>query len=633
MRSESIYFKQLITVILLIIGTSVVGQDLRPPKEQVPEKTKHYSPYVDDFFPTNVYWGDTHLHTSYSTDAGMAGNNVGPEDAYRFAMGKTIVTSTGQKAQLKRPLDFLVVADHAENLGLAPFLNEGEPSVLSTEYGKKWYDMLKDGKGYDAFLEWLALMNEGKDAIDNPDMQKTAWEQIIGFAEQYNNPGVFTTIHGFEWTSAPNGNNLHRNVLFRDGADRVKQVVPMSLYDSDDPEDLWEYMKAYEEKTGGRALAIPHNGNLSNGMMFMMETMDGESFDKEYAMTRQKYEPVVEVTQPKGTSEAHPLLSPDDEFADFELIDVGNLSGREAKTPEMIRTEYARQALRDGLVLESELGANPFKFGMVGSTDAHGGLASTSEENWWGKANIVEPSPERFEDVLIKSPISGDLDIKAIDLGASGLAGVWARENTREAIWDAFKRREVFGTTGSRLKVRVFAGWDFKEGEEHLPDFAAQGYERGVPMGGDLKNAPDGKAPTLLIRALRDPDGANLDRIQVIKGWVNSKGESQEKIYNVAVSDGRKVKSNGKVDPVGNTVNIAEATWENSIGDPLLTAFWKDPDFDPLQSAFYYVRVIEIPRPRWTAYDTKFYNVKMPEGTKMTVQDRAYTSPIWYTPK
>lgn len=623
----------ILTLSFVFVSSTFLGQEIKPPKEEMPENTRNYSPYVDQHFPTNVFWGDTHLHTSYSTDAGMAGNTVGPEDAYRFAMGKTVTTSTGQKARLKRPLDFVVIADHAENLGLAPFLNDADPTVLATEQGKKWYDMMQEGKGYDAFIEWVAMMNDGEDLIDNPDMQRTAWEQIIDYAEQYNNPGVFTAIHGFEWTSAPNGNNLHRNVLFRDGADRVRQIVPMSLYDSEDPEDLWEFMKEYEKNTGGKALAIPHNGNLSNGMMFMLETMDGKPFDKNYAQNRKRFEPVVEVTQPKGTGEAHPLLSPDDEFANFEIIDVGNLSGREAKTDDMIRTEYARQALRDGLVLDKKLGANPFKFGMIGSTDAHGGLASTSEENWWGKANVVEPSAERYKDVLIKSPISEDLDIKAIDLGASGLAGVWARENTREAIWDAFMRREVYGTTGSRILVRVFAGWDFKENEKSLPDFAATGYARGVPMGGELSAAPSGKAPTFLIRALRDPDGANLDRIQVIKGWVNSSGNSEEKIYNVALSDGRKVDANGKAPAVGNTVNVAEVTFTNDIGEPLLTAYWKDPDFNPNQRAFYYVRVIEIPRPRWTAYDTKFYNIKMPEGTKMTVQDRAYTSPIWYNPE
>jgi hypothetical protein len=326
------------------------------------------------------------------------------------------------------------------------------------------------------------------------------------------------------------------------------------------------------------------------------------------------------------------MLSPDDAFADFEIIDKGNLSGLEPKTAEMIRHEYARQALKDGLVLEGQLGTNPFKFGMVGSTDAHGGLASTSEENWWGKANIVEPSPERYKDVLIASPVSPDLNINAIDLGASGLAAAWARENTRESIWDAFKRREVYGTSGSRIQVRVFAGWDFTEDEQHLPDFAAQGYARGVPMGGDLQHPPSGAAPRFLIRALRDPDGANLDRIQIIKGFVDDNGESQEQIYDVALSDSREADADGNVPPVGNTVNVEEATWTNSIGDPLLTAFWMDPDFDPDQRAFYYVRVLEIPRPRWTAYDAEFYGITMPDGTKMTVQDRAYTSPIWYTP-
>jgi hypothetical protein len=342
---------------------------------------------------------------------------------------------------------------------------------------------------------------------------------------------------------------------------------------------------------------------------------------------------VVEVTQPKGTSEAHPFLSPDDNFAEFELIDKGNLSGSQAKTNEMLKFEYAREALKRGLAFEDSLGANPFKFGMIGSTDAHGGLASTEEENWWGKANVVEPSPERYKDVLIKSLVDDKLSIQAIDLGASGLAAVWARENTRESIWDAFKRREVYGTTGGRMLVRVFAGWDFKPDEVDLPDFAEQGYDRGVPMGGDLSAAPAGTAPKFLIRALRDADGANLDRIQIEKGWLDAEGKTHERIYDVACA-GRTVTDEGACEkPVGSSVNIENATYTNTIGAPLLTAYWEDPNFDPSQRAFYYVRVIEIPKPRWTAYDQKFYDIKMPEGTKLTVQDRAYTSPIWYTPQ
>jgi hypothetical protein len=621
--------------VLAVLGAGMsFGQDIGASPEIANKVEKNYSPYVGRYFPQRVFWGDTHLHTSYSTDAGMAGNTVGPDDAYRFAKGEMVISSTGQKAQLKRPLDFIVIADHAENLGLAPFINKSDPTVLASTQGKKWHDMVKGGEGYDAFIEWVAQMNTGKDPIQNEDMTRSAWYELIDAAEQHNQPGAFTAIIGFEWTSAPGGNNLHRNVLFRDGAEVARQVLPMSLYDSEDPEDLWRWMETVEETTGGRVLAIPHNGNLSNGLMFDDVTLETKApLDGAYARTRASWEPVVEVTQPKGTSEAHPFLSPDDAFADFELLDTGNLSGSEAKTSDMLAREYAREALKRGLAYEASLGTNPFKFGMVGSTDAHGGLASTEEENWWGKANIVEPSPERYKDVLIKSLVDPKLSIQAIDLGASGLAAAWARENTRESIWDAFKRREVYGTTGGRMLVRVFAGWDFEADEIGLPDFAAQGYARGVPMGGDLSAAPAGAAPRFLIRALRDPDGANLDRIQVVKGWVDADGETHERIFDVAVSDGREIDAQGRCPTaVGSTVDIAHASYTNTIGDPLLGAYWEDPTFDPEQRAFYYVRVIEIPKPRWTAYDQKFYGITMPEGTRMTVQDRAYTSPIWYTP-
>jgi len=409
--------------------------------------------------------------------------------------------------------------------------------------------------------------------------------------------------------------------------------VPFSAFDSDDPEDLWAYLKAYEEKTGGRVFAIPHNGNLSNGMMFMLETFDGKSFDKDYAERRQRFERVVEVTQPKGTGEAHPLLSPDDEFADFELMDKSNLTGTVAKTPEMIKTEYAREALKLGLAEEARLGVNPFKFGMVGSTDSHNAIPSTREENWFGKIHFVEPSPHRRDGYFIESAVDPSYSIRDVDLGASGLAAVWATANTREAIWDAFARREVFATSGTRLRVRVFAGWDFEEPEVQRPDFAQQGYARGVPMGGDLRPGPEGAAPTFMVRALRDPDGANLDRIQIIKGWLDAGGETRERIYDVAVSGDRSIGADGRCrEPVGNTVDIANATYTNDIGAAVLSAYWKDPEFDPTVRAFYYVRVIEIPTPRWTAYDAKFFDIEMPEGTAMEVTDRAYTSPIWYTP-
>jgi hypothetical protein len=618
--------------VLFTAGTTLVAaQDVSVTKDEYRAPAKAYSPYVEDHYPQNVYFGDTHLHTSWSADAGLAGATLGPEVAYRVSRGELIESQTGQPFKLVRPLDFVVVADHAENIGIADYLNRGDPLILKSEAGRRWLDYFKSGKGINAAYEWSDANARGEDPIDSPEMNSRVWESVIENAERYNQPGVFTTFIGYEWTSGPGSNNLHRNVIFRDGADRAKQVVPFSALDSDDPEDLWAYMKAYEDKTGGRVLAIPHNGNLSNGMMFMLETFAGKAFDEGYARTRQRYEPVVEVTQPKGTGEAHPLLSPDDTFADFEIMDASNLTGTVPKKPEMLKTEYAREALKLGLAEEARIGVNPFKFGMIGSTDSHNAIPSTREENWFGKIYFVEPSNHRKDGIFIESKVDPKYSIYDIDLGASGLAAAWATENTREAIWDAFARKEVFATTGTRLRVRVFAGWDFKEDEVTRPDFARAGYDRGVPMGGDLSAGPQGEVPKFMIRALRDPDGANLDRIQIIKGWVDAQGNTQEKVYDVTCADRMVV--DGKCDSdVGSTVNIKDASYTNTIGNAALGGYWVDPEFDPAQRAFYYVRVLEIPTPRWTAYDAKFFNIDMPEGTPMTVQDRAYTSPIWYTP-
>ena len=616
--------------LILTMTGAVSAQDLIVAKEDLDAPKKEYSPYVEDHFPNRVYFGDTHLHTSWSTDAGMIGATLGPDDAYRVARGEAVTSYSGFKVKLIRPLDFIVVADHAENLGLADFIRRSDPIVLANETGKRWHDMNKAGNGYDAFIEWVR--SDDKDLINEPRMVQSVWGRVVENADKYYQPGVFTTFTGFEWTSMPGGNNLHRVVVFRDGEKRTSQVLPFDMYDSVDPEDLWSYMASYEKETGGQVLAIPHNGNLSNGLMFDVETYSGKRFSKAYAETRIRYEPIIEVTQIKGDGETHRLLSPDDTFAGFEILDTGNISGKAAKTDDMLPKEYARSALKEGLRQEQKLGVNPYKFGMIGSTDAHNALPTTREENNFGKAHIAEPSADRYEHFLVKGE-KPELSIMVVDLGASGLAAVWARENTREAIWDAMARKEVYATTGTRLLVRVFGGWDFEPDEVQRPDFAKQGYARGVPMGGDLSNAPKGKAPSFMIRALRDPDSANLDRVQVIKGWLDSKGETQEKVYDVAVSDGRKIGPDGRCEtPVGNTVDVKDASYTNSIGDVLLAAHWVDPDFDPSLRAFYYVRVIEIPTPRWTAYDAKFFNVTMPEGTPMEVQDRAYTSPVWYTP-
>jgi hypothetical protein len=395
-------------------------------------------------------------------------------------------------------------------------------------------------------------------------------------------------------------------------------------------------MRTYEGKTGGKLLAIAHNGNLSNGLMFDDVTLSGEPLGADYAERRQRWEPIYEVTQIKGDGEAHPFLSPSDEFADFETWDKGSF-GPQPKTPDMFAREYAREALKRGLAYEAELGVNPFKFGMIGSTDSHTGLTTAQEDNFFGKVSVLEPTndPIRFEE-----PITGNFtpddptdDLLGADSAAAGLAAVWARENTREAIWDAMKRREVYATTGTRLRVRVFAGYDFAKGDLPRSDFAAHGYANGVPMGADLPPAPEGKAPSLLIRALRDSDGANLDRIQVVKGWLNADGSTAERVYDVAWSGDRVPGSDGKLPPVGNTVDEVTATWTNDIGAVILAAYWKDPEFDPSQRAFYYVRAIEIPTPRWTTYDAKVFDVDIPEGAPVSIQERAYTSPIWYTPR
>jgi len=599
---------------------------------------KEYSPYLDIGYPQRVLWGDTHVHTAYSTDAGMVGNRLGPEEAYRFARGEIVVSSTGVRARLQRPLDFLVVADHAENLGLAPMIAERNPDLLALEFGRKIAELVYDGRYGDAYALWGQGMATRKDPLAEQDaLTRTMWERLTTAAEQFNEPGRFTALIGFEWTSSPGGNNLHRNVVFRDDKDEADRVLPFSNYDSTDPEDLWEWMAAYEAKTGGRVLAIPHNGNLSNGLMFDDRTFSGGRLKRSYAERRMRWEPVYEVTQMKGDGEAHPSLSPNDEFADYGTWDKGGF-GPEPKTPEMLPREYAREALKRGLEYEARLGANPFKFGMIGSTDTHTSLATIEENNYFGKASPGEPAadPERFREKItgfLQEPDGPDITMRHFQTLAAGLAAVWATDNTREAIWDALNRKEVYATTGTRMLVRVFAGWDFEESEVKRPDFARAGYQRGVPMGGDLRAAPSGKAPTFMIRALRDVDGANLDRVQIVKGWLDGEGELHERVYDVLCSDERAISEQHRCEkPVGNTVDVKKATFTNSIGQALMLAYWKDPDFDPKQRAFYYARVLEIPTPRWTTYDAAFFGVELPEGVEPTHQERAYTSPIWYTP-
>ena len=570
----------------------------------------------------------------------MIGNKLGPDDAYRFARGETVTSSMGLKVRLNRPLDWMAVTDHAEGLGFAPLISESSPKVLDTEFGRKLHALFQEGTAEaagEAWNLWAGSKFERKNPYsDNQEFAKEPWQRIIEAAENATVPGNFTALIGFEWSSTPGGKNLHRVVLYRDGAEVAKQRVPLTNSDTkSDPESLWEWMDGLMQDTGGKVLAIPHNGNLSNGLMFSdVRYTSGEPIDEAYAKRRQRLEPLYEVTQMKGDGEAHPFLSPDDEFADFETWDSASF-GAEPKTKEMLPNEYAREALKRGLAHEAKLGTNPFKFGLVGSTDSHTSLSTTTEDNFFGKVTQLEPTadPIRFEEVIAGRLGEESIQIQARRTSASGLTAVWARTNTREEVWDALARKEVFATTGTRLKVRVFAGFDFEQSDLDRSNFAQHGYENGVPMGGDLESAPAGKAPTFLVRAIRDADGANLDRMQVIKGWLDAAGEIHEKIYDIAVSDDRVIEENGRCKTtVGNTVDVDEATYTNAIGAPFFQAAWSDPDFDPQERAFYYVRVLEIPTPRWTTFDAKVFGVELPKDVPASIQERAYTSPIWYTP-
>jgi hypothetical protein len=631
------------TVAWLACAAPLVAQDAGTQDAKALEGAfpkRAYSPYVGRTYPTRPFFGDTHLHTSFSMDAGAFGARLSPRDAYRFARGEEVTSSSGQPVKLSRPLDFLVVADHSDNMGFFPDLFAGKPEVLADPTGRKWYDMIQSGKGNDAAIEIIVAFSHAtfpKALMYFPGTRayKGAWQETIAAAEHYNEPGRFTAFIGYEWTSNTGGNNLHRNVIFRDNGDKASLVEPFTVYPpygSDNPVDLWKWMDAYEKKTGGSVLAIPHNGNLSNGLMFPMVEALGKPLDREYVETRARWERLYETTQTKGTGESHPFLSPNDEFADFELWDKGNLDGSVPKKKEMLEFEYARSALRNGLKLEQQLGTNPYKFGLIGSSDAHTGLAAMEEDNFFGKTTPQEPSPERLTATFVDNKQTG-VKIMDWEVGASGYAAVWATENTREAIWDAMERRETYATTGTRLIVRFFGGYDFGASDAHDRMPANVGYAKGVPMGGDLRKAPAGKGPSFLVAALKDPIGANLDRIQIVKGWLDAAGELHEKVYDVAWAGDRKPDASGKLPSVGSTVDVPNATWTNTIGAPELISVWKDPAFDARQRAFYYARVIEIPTPRWTAYDAKrFGNTPLP-GTRMTITERAYTSPIWYTPE
>ena len=599
---------------------------------------EQHSPPTTVDFPTNVYWGDTHLHTNMSVDANGMGNRLlTPDDAYRFAKGEAVRAHNGQTVRLRRPLDFLAVTDHAVNLGVLPRLQAGDPLILSTDVGRRWAELWRDTRwstgdvlnqpSLAVWREQVAdIAGSGKagwfwsawstNHVDDEQFRRSVWNEVCDNADRYNDPGEFTTFIGYEWTPAtrhPKSPNFHRNMIFRDDGEIACRLLPFSIHDSDNVEDLWTHLDHYESSTGGRVLAIPHNGNLSAGKMFYPYDYDDQPIDVDYASMRHRFEPIVEMTQYKGDGETHPLISPTDEFADFETWD-GPGRQRLPGFEQHKRYEYARSALKLGLEQHAMLGVNPFKFGMIGATDAHSGFASAEEDNYWGKRSLDEASPHRLAGAWWYQ--------------SGGYAAVWAKSNTRSAIFNAMARRETYATTGPRMRVRFFGGWSFEADDAHRPDFARVGYRGGVPMGGDLDpTGGDGGAPTFLVRALKDPDGAHLDRVQIIKGWRDADGGLHEAIFDVALSDDR-----APGETVGDTVDVPRASYLNTIGDAELSAFWRDTAFDPEQLAFYYVRVLEIPTPRWTTHDAARFGMSIPEGAPAAIQERAYTSPIWYVP-
>ena len=598
-------------------------------------------------YPDNVFWGDTHLHTNLSSDANILGNKkLFPSDAYRFARGDSVVANSKMTVKLRRPLDFLVIADHAENLGVMARAEVAEPNLLRLEKGKRLYELLSRPSTRSRLIDSVRPLMQSK--IPDIELETSVWASVTATADQFYSPGKFTTFIGYEWTGSSYTDavgNFHRVVIFKDDANKANKILPFSALDDSDPEGLWRFMKNYQESTGGEVLAIPHGPNVSNGTAFHLTD---KQMNRGYVAMRSRWEPLVEITQIKGDSETHPILSPIDEFADYETWnsmqygkdlgfirikqqDGSYLQGSEIEWSDEVKEqkkyEYVRSGLKSGLTHQFNVGANPFKFGLIGSTDSHTSLSTADEKNFWGKTSRTELNPERL---VSKGPF---LKMPGWQMSAAGYAAVWAQENTREALFAAMKRKEVYASTGPRITVRFFGGWEYEADDAFKPNLAQIGYEKGVPMGGDLSNSPEDKAPSFLIRAVRDPDGANLDRVQVIKGWRSTNGELHEKVHNVALSDNRKPNWRGKVKPVGNTVDIADASYINSVGDPELSVVWVDPDFSKDELAFYYVRVLEIPTPRWTAYDAKFFGLKdVPGEIPMVTQERAYSSPIWYTP-
>lgn len=575
----------------------------------------------------NAYFGNLHIHTSWSFDGFTNGSITGPDDAYRWAQGESIPGggASGTPLQIKTPLDWYAVSDHAEWMGMFKLMGDPESPLSKLDFAKR-VTSKDQAVAFKAFGDFLYDFSTGGELSKEPlfsdeKIMKSVWKEIIEITDKHYKPGTFTTFPAFEWSSNPNTRNLHRVVVFKN-SENIPDLA-FSSQNSTRPEDLWTWMEA-SRSNGATLLAIPHNANASDGLMFSLNDSDGNPISKAYSEKRIRNEPIYEISQIKGTSEVYPDLSPNDEFANFELWDY--TLAATAERPTNRKGSYLRQALLDGIRIESEGKGNPFKYGIIGDSDAHNSAASIEEDNYTGKFGM-ENDPSHRVNGVPGFPEPNNQQLREFSSG--GLAGVWAEENTREAIYNAMLRKETFGTSGTRMKVRFFGSFNYNKDIIKDADWLTKAYSTGVAMGSDLKNADSNDAPTFIVQAVKEANGANLDRVQIIKGWVDENGKSQEKIFDVALSDDRK---DGSV-PVGNTVDLKTAKFSNSIGDTTFFTTWMDPDFDPTQNAFYYVRVLEIPTPRWSTYDAVTLGIPVRTDIPSTIQERGWSSPIWYSPK
>lgn len=567
--------------------------------------SESYSPNPDSD-RTQLYWGDLHLHTSNSADAYTMGSRITPETAYRFARGEVVQAGNGMSVRPRYRHDFLAISDHAEYLSVYRLLDAEDSRLKDWALGKDWLALLRSDRMGELTMAFSdAFQNPTPENKTPPAVVSAAWQAAVAAADRHNQPHLFTAFPAYEWTSTISGDNLHRVVLYREGQGHADQLVPFSSQDSNDPEDLWKAMAYYESVTEGLVLAIPHNSNVSNGRMFAPATLAGEPLTREYAQARARWEPLLEVTQVKGDSETHPFLSPEDRYADFERWDEGNIALTADKADWMFAQEYARPALAQGLAYRQNLGANPYQFGMIGATDSHTGYSAVAEDNFFGKFRSTEPSAERMFTKMAQ------VLNENWRLSASGLTGVWAKENTRESLFDAMQRKEVYATTGSRIQLRVFGGWDFNEQDLKSVPLSSVGYQRGVPMGGTLTkldaDSLASAAPRFILMAMKEPDGPDLHALQMVKAWIDEGGEPKERVYDVALAGAEEVD-----------------------GSASLRAVWMDPTFNAAEDAVYYARVVEVPRKRWTTRDADFFGVERPAKAPEFIQDRAYSSPIWY---